>query len=325
MPGSTAGSTTSALTKGERTLLAAAAPRVAAELPEVLRQEHTLAFRTELYELYNIVASLLASLPSVGSFPLECAAQPSDESSAHSGSSRECGQQDLRIEAFQARTDVFRSFKARQAVYRAVADDARLLHAYERLVMDVVLPALLKMLTSFSSGRDDDDDSGSAANGTMPQAGFYYQCPPSLRLQPGLSTQHGRIHRDAEYGHQPGEINCWLPLTSYALTRTTLCVESAPDAADYHPLDVDYGEIACFHGALRHHYAPPNTSEHLRASLDFRIGVGACFDPEWTLPGVKALHSWKHVPLSELRAHMVAKGEGEAEPASLEDARSDPG
>ena len=60
-----------------------------------------------------------------------------------------------------------------------------------------------------------------------------------------------------------------------------------------HPLEVDYGTIAAFHGALCRHRAPPNASPYLRASLDFRVGVGRFFDPDWRLPGVKAQHGWR--------------------------------
>ena len=43
---------------------------------------------------------------------------------------------------------------------------------------------------------------------------FYYQFPPTLRLQPGPSSRiGGRAHCDANYGHQDGEVNFWLPLT----------------------------------------------------------------------------------------------------------------
>ena len=43
---------------------------------------------------------------------------------------------------------------------------------------------------------------------------FYYQFPPTLRLQPGPSSRiGGRAHCDADYGHQDGEVNFWLPLT----------------------------------------------------------------------------------------------------------------
>ena len=36
-----------------------------------------------------------------------------------------------------------------------------------------------------------------------------------------------------------------------------------------------------FHGTLVRHFVPPNRSEHTRVSMDFRIGVGQHFDPDW--------------------------------------------
>ena len=41
---------------------------------------------------------------------------------------------------------MFRSFKARQTLYQAVADDFAFLAAYERLVVGVVLPWLKGLL-----------------------------------------------------------------------------------------------------------------------------------------------------------------------------------
>ena len=40
-----------------------------------------------------------------------------------------------------------------------------------------------------------------------------------MRIQPGPSEHYGRTHRDAEYGHQPGEINFWLQLTAHEVRR----------------------------------------------------------------------------------------------------------
>ena len=41
-----------------------------------------------------------------------------------------------------------------------------------------------------------------------------------------------------------------MPLTPFALTKTTLWVESKQDEGDYHPLAVDHGGVAVFHGSL---------------------------------------------------------------------------
>jgi hypothetical protein len=118
------------------------------------------------------------------------------------------------LEAFVPHRDVFRRFKARQALYREVGRSARLLDAYEALLAGVVLPHLRSRLGTSEGQR----------------IIFYCQYPPTLRVQPGLSEEHGPVHCDAEYGHQPGEINFWMPLTSYPKTRTSLHVESEPGA-----------------------------------------------------------------------------------------------
>ena len=41
----------------------------------------------------------------------------------------------------------------------------------------------------------------------------------------------------------------------------------------------------------------PNTSPCTRVSLDFRVGVGGYFDPNWTLREAKAQHTRRHVVL----------------------------
>ena len=60
---------------------------------------------------------------------------------------------------------------------------------------------------------------------------------------------------------------------------------------------ITHGTAAMFHGALLRHYAPANSSECTRVSLDFRIGVGPCFDPTWTLKEAKGKHGWRRIVL----------------------------
>ena len=156
---------------------------------------------------------------------------------------------------------------------------------------------------------------------------FYYQFPPTLRLQPGPSDRiGGRAHTDAEFGHQDGEVNFWLPLTDGIFTGgwaacsggggggggggmdcfgcgdgAMLWVESAPGRGDYHPLGAGKalrpGDIAAFHGTLCRHVAAPNRSAYTRASLDFRVGVGRFFDRTWVLNGTKNDHGRKYLKL----------------------------
>jgi len=92
-----------------------------------------------------------------------------------------------------------------------------------------------------------------------------------------------------------GEVNFWMALTDPQLTGTTLWVESSPHAADYHPLQVGPGEIAAFHGTLCRHHVPPNHSSYTRVSLDFRVGIGKYFDPQWQLEGAKAQHTRREI------------------------------
>lgn len=187
-----------------------------------------------------------------------------------------------RLEDLAANVDVFRNFKTRQQfLERAVAADSNFLNVYERLILEVVLPYLAKGLRSHHET----------------QLSFHYQYPPTLRVQPGPSPQFGRVHRDAEYGHQDGEINFWMPLSDYNLTQTTLFVETSFGSDDFHPLDINYGQIARFHGTQARHYAPPNRSAFTRVSLDFRIGVSRFFDPTWRLDVVKLQHGRKFFQL----------------------------
>ena len=126
----------------------------------------------------------------------------------------------------------------------------------------------------------------------------------------------------AEYGHQPGEVNFWMPLTSHENVASldkqfcsefstygqaaaeasfpihplpTLWIESKPGAGDFHPLDADYGNIAVFHGALCRHKVPPNETKMTRISMDFRVGILPYYDPTWKLNGVKAQHTYRKV------------------------------
>ena len=90
--------------------------------------------------------------------------------------------------------------------------------------------------------------------------------------------QPRQLHNDAKYGHQQGELNFWMPLTSKKITRlaqklssfwnhsllfllgfevhvlcarTTLWVESSPDAGDFHPLSLEPGQVASNLGKIQ--------------------------------------------------------------------------
>lgn len=98
-------------------------------------------------------------------------------------------------------------------------------------------------------------------------------------------------HHDAEYGHQNGELNIWLPLTDRTLTGVDLWSESSYQADDYHPIEANVGEAIAWHGSSRRHYVNANASPNTRVSIDFRIGVQGYFDPRWEMQGTTHDHT----------------------------------
>lgn len=168
--------------------------------------------------------------------------------------------------------------RAQEALSRATSSDEIFLTLFDEFIKLCVVPWLRNHLVQDGTIDGDNDETV-----------FYYQRPPTLRIQPGPSGRYVRPHNDADYGHQDGELNFWMPLTDPKLTQTELWVESAPGKDDWAPLDVAFGEVATFHGTSCKHYAPANASAKTRVSLDFRIGIGGYFDPNWQMRG-KLLH-----------------------------------
>jgi hypothetical protein len=126
---------------------------------------------------------------------------------------------------------------------------------------------------------------------------FYYQRPPTLRIQHGPSDRYVRPRKDADYGHQDGELNFWMPLTNPSLTETNLWVQTNSGKEDYVPLGVGVHQVAAFQGSSYKHYVPANPSQYTRVSLDFRDGVKGFFDPSWTMLGTKSDHNRRVIKL----------------------------
>jgi hypothetical protein len=118
----------------------------------------------------------------------------------------------------------------------AVASNSAFLSLFDRFLVDVILPHLKQRLIN-----------AGVASADQPTA-FYYQRPPTLRIQPGPARALVKAHDDAEYGHQNGELNFWLPLTNRRKTGVDLWCESTSKAGDFHPLIAEYGQVASFHG-----------------------------------------------------------------------------
>ena len=75
----------------------------------------------------------------------------------------------------------------------------------------------------------------------------------------------GKVHTDAEYGHQPGEVNFWMPLT-YLDETSTLWAETAPDKGDWYPILAQIGQAWHFPGSVCRHFTKPNISGRTRIS-----------------------------------------------------------
>jgi hypothetical protein len=166
-----------------------------------------------------------------------------------------------------------------------VVGNAQFLSLFDNFVEGKVLPHFKERLQ---------------AAGTHPRGEpitFYYQRPPTLRIQPGPARALVRAHNDAEYGHQNGELNFWLPLTSRRKTGVDLWCESESNAGDFHPLKADYGEVVSFHGSSCRHYVNANHSLWTRVSLDFRVGVEGFFDAQWQMLGTTNDHPRRKVTL----------------------------
>jgi hypothetical protein len=149
-----------------------------------------------------------------------------------------------------------------------------------------------------------------------------YQFPPTLRIYCSCPISNdtgdsktqtyrtlGRMHSDDQYGHQPGEINFWLPLTPLRRT-STLWVESAPLRADWHPLllpgdsaldsSCGVGPLFRFHGCCCRHFTKPNDSGETRVSFDFRVAAKGAFDASWSLPSVKHKHDLREMVIHDI-------------------------
>jgi hypothetical protein len=126
---------------------------------------------------------------------------------------------------------------------------------------------------------------------------FYYQRPPTLRIQPGPSRAKVNAHKDKDYGHQEGELNFWIPLTDRIQTGVDLHAESKEDKGDYQPLETNVGYASSFFGTGFSHYVNSNSSKVTRVSLDFRVGIEPFYDPNWVQIGTRDDHFRRHVQM----------------------------
>jgi len=103
-----------------------------------------------------------------------------------------------------------------------VSQDESFLSHFDRFVIKGILPGLKNRLRERMNktqmiDKDESSDSleckedfkSEEMQMEHDQIAFYYQRPPTLRLQPGPSRASVKTHRDSDYGHQEGELNYW--------------------------------------------------------------------------------------------------------------------
>ncbi|KAG7359739.1 hypothetical protein IV203_034837 [Nitzschia inconspicua] len=245
-------------------------------LPPEVQAEDVFAYDLEKYNLRDAVVNLLKGCDPaiVGSF----------EASIDGGPER---LEDFRVPV----NSIWRSVNggccedAQKYLSDQVIANQAFLDLFDKFVAEAVLPYVKSRLVSCGALEKD-------ATCT-----FYYQRPPTLRLQPGPGWAKVKPHNDAEYGHQNGELNIWLPLTDRVLTGVDLWSESSFQANDYHPIAANVGEAIAWHGSSRRHYVNANASPHTRVSFDFRIGVQGYFDPRWEMQGTTHDHTRKEIEI----------------------------
>lgn len=105
-----------------------------------------------------------------------------------------------------------------------------------------------------------------------------YQKIPTFRIHLKGNVGVGGWHKDRDYNHTQGEINCWLPFTNTYGTNT-IWMESEEDKGDYEAYHVNYGEVLIFDGVNLYHGNKTNIEETTRVSFDFRVVDKINFNP----------------------------------------------
>lgn len=199
-------------------------------LPSDICKEDILSYNTEAYNFHNAIVSMLQTCDpelvgtfrtlngcsDVGPSKLDNFAVPTKSLT------RKCQKGCLE--------------SAQKYLSDQIQGNAEFLLLFDSFLENTIIPHLKQRLVCTG-----------AANKDAPIT-FYYQRPPTLRIQPGPARAFVRAHDDAEYGHQNGELNFWLPLTNRRKTGVDLWCESSSKEGDYHRVMAEFGEVASFHG-----------------------------------------------------------------------------
>jgi len=289
-------------------------------LPKDLLQEDVFNYDQEQYDLKGAILALLQECDNeiVGDFESNPQTPPSSSSSSSvqeaaaaveetttaaiaEETTRETRLEDFRVPvpSIWRKVNGGKCEESQKYLSDQVATNEGFLQVFDEFVVQVALPYLKKRLLAAVAKEKKENGEEETATQEEEDAPitFYYQRPPTLRLQPGPGWAKVRPHHDAEYGHQNGELNFWIPLTDRQWTGVDLWSEEVPEQEEYHPIPANLGQAISFHGSSRKHYVNANASNHTRVSLDFRVGVQGFFDPYWQMKGTTDDHGRKEVVL----------------------------
>jgi hypothetical protein len=110
---------------------------------------------------------------------------------------------------------------------------------------------------------------------------YIVQKEPSFRIHIPNNTALGKrddqnddeiigLHCDSDYNHPTAEVNYMLTITGQSESNSCY-VESEPGKADFHSINLQYGEVFRFYGNKCRHYNKRNMTNQSRISFDFRI------------------------------------------------------
>jgi hypothetical protein len=210
-------------------------------LPEALVPHHIVHYDAECHQLRAAASSALAwdaddewELEQLHKKPITDAAKTAP--ALHRAQVQACLAKAATLDERKRQKKAFR----RHVGWRAFCD------AYHTFVREVVLPQF--------GGCD-----------------LLVQSEPVLRCVLPGSVAPCQPHCDADYYHDPSELNFWVPLTPVSGSNSLFC-ESSPGRGDFAPFVLGVGQAMRFYGNRCRHYTTPNEPNGaVRVSFDFRV------------------------------------------------------
>jgi hypothetical protein len=122
----------------------------------------------------------------------------------------------------------------------------------------------------------------------------YHQTVPTFRMQFPNNVGVGEMHIDADYKHQDGELNFWVPLTP-VWGSNTIWVEASRGGLNYQPWTLRPGQVLVFDSVNWRHGNIRNNTGRTRVSFDFRVIPSG----KYVDTGASSVHAGRRMCLGE--------------------------